>query len=100
MLQAGARWKSRHKELVNLREGLYADIAAERDANQKVAAAEEKQQGGATVGKAIKGALGGVANRGLNAAMARIGGPSKRDARDGLAQFARRDSVGRTSFLT
>ena len=69
MLQAGARWKSRHKELVNLREGLYADIAAERDANQKVAAAEEKQQGGATVGRAIKGTLGGVADRGPDAAM-------------------------------
>ena len=94
MLQAGARWKSRHRELVNLREGLYAEIAAERDAQQKLAAAEqgEKPQ---TVGKAIKGALGGVAR----AAAAKIVVGPKDDTGLRLSRFASRDSAGRTSFL-
>ena len=32
MMQAGARWKARHRELQALREGLYADLYAEKEA--------------------------------------------------------------------
>ena len=60
-MQAGARWKGRHVELQGLREGLYADLYAEKEAravNERLSTASRKSAGGA-MGQALKGLLGG-----------------------------------------
>ena len=67
-MQAGARWKARHRELQALREGLYADLYAEKEVralNEKLAAqasgdeaAKPRDGSGMGVGKALKGLLG------------------------------------------
>ena len=50
-LQASAQWKSRHAELQHLREGLYADLYAEKEA----AAVASAAAGGGRAARAIKG---------------------------------------------
>ena len=60
MMQAGARWKARHRELQALREGLYADLYAEKEARAAEDARHAKQEGGphgGGVGKAVKGLM-------------------------------------------
>jgi CRP-like cAMP-binding protein len=64
-MQAGARWKSRHRELQALREGLYADLHAEKESqavdvlsasNGKSRSSKGSGGGvGAGVGRALRG---------------------------------------------
>lgn len=62
-MQAGARWKLRHKEVQALREGLYADLYAEKEAHAANARLQERgAKDGRGVGKTIKGILGGAGN--------------------------------------
>ena len=62
-MQAGARWKARHKELQALREGLYADLYAEKEARAMNERLAEQRGGGrrnsSGMGKTLKGLLGG-----------------------------------------
>lgn len=62
-MQAGARWKARHKELQALREGLYADLYAEKEARAMNERLVEQRGGGrrnsSGMGKTLKGLLGG-----------------------------------------
>ena len=70
-MQASARWKARHKELQSLREGLYADLYAEKEsraANERAAAASDAQAKKAGVGKAIKGMFSSLGKGGVKAA--------------------------------
>ena len=53
-MQAGARWKARHAELQALREGLYADLYAEKESLE---AEEELKRSGVTVGSSLKGIM-------------------------------------------
>ena len=58
-MQASARWKSRHRELQALREGLYADLYAEKEArmaNERIAERRGSDKGGG-VGRALKGKM-------------------------------------------
>jgi len=57
-MQAAARWKARHKELQSVREGLYADLYAEKEsraAQERAGEMQTKSGGGGAVGKALKG---------------------------------------------
>ena len=70
-MQASARWKSRHRELQGLREGLYADLYAEKEArmaNERLGKGAAADRGGAGggggVGKALKGKLGAFFKKG------------------------------------
>ena len=59
-MQAAARWKARHGELQALREGLYADLYAEKEAKAALERADADKKGkggGGGVGKALKGAF-------------------------------------------
>ena len=68
-MQAAARWKARHRELQSLREGLYADLYAEKEsraADERLAAQASKSAGGGGgrgLGRAIKGAFAKVTKR-------------------------------------
>ena len=66
-MQAGARWKARHKELQAIREGLYADLYAEKEAravNERVEQQDSAGKRGGSIGKALKGLLGGGRRKG------------------------------------
>ena len=69
-MQAGARWKSRHRELQQLREGLYAELYAEKEARavERISSAGGKGgKSGGGVGKALRGMVSGFAKLGAAA---------------------------------
>ena len=57
-MQASARWKARHVELQGLREGLYADLYAEKESRAANTSKGGKEAGG--MGKALKGVFSKV----------------------------------------